>query len=118
MSLIQRITLGFGIVYAAIGLLWAVARASVDDLVDVRDYGVSGVWLGVLGAIFADLLHDARRRPLSGAEKLALVTAAAAGVIGVAFFGRLSGAEHGCAFAIGAALQARSASRPGLGAPG
>jgi hypothetical protein len=96
------------VVYAAIGVLWILARGAVDDLVDVRDYGVSGVWLGVLGAIFADLLRDARRRPLRGSEQLALASAAAAGAIGVAFFGRLSGAEHGCAFAIGAGLQTLS----------
>jgi hypothetical protein len=93
------------IVYAGIALLWALDRETVDDLIHVRDYGVSGVWLGVLGAIFADLLAERRRRSLRRADHLMLATAGAAGVIGVAFFGRLSGAEHGAGFLLGAGIQ-------------
>lgn len=93
------------IVYGAIGILWILARSTVEGVVHTRDYGVSSVWLGVLGAIFASILGDARRRALTRAEQIALATVAAGGVIGVVFFRGLAGAEHGTAFAIGAALQ-------------
>lgn len=93
------------VVYAGIAVLWLVARSTVADVVHVRDYGVSSVWLGVLGAIFATLIHEAGRRPLASAERLWLATSVLAGVVGVAFFGSLTAVEHGSAFAIGAGLQ-------------
>jgi hypothetical protein len=96
---------GTVVVYGGIGLLWLAARSTVADLVHVRDYGVSSVWLGVLGAILASLMGAAERRPLGGLERVWLASSAIAGVVGMALFGALTAAEHGFAFAIGAGLQ-------------
>jgi hypothetical protein len=68
------------------------------------DYGISAVWLGVLGALFVDSLPAARRR-----EPEALVVTGAGAVAfiaGVSLFPLLAATEHGFAFAIGAAARA------------
>jgi NADH:ubiquinone oxidoreductase subunit 6 (subunit J) len=77
------------------------------------DYGISAVWLGLLGALAVSCWRDAR----AGDRRAAAVTAAsvAAGVIGVAFFPLLATVEHGLAFAIGAGLAALRAGRRSAG---
>ena len=42
--------------YAGIGALWLTSRETVQSVVDQPDYGVSAVWLAVLGALLADSL--------------------------------------------------------------
>jgi hypothetical protein len=93
------------VAYAAVGILWLVARADVDDVVQAPDYGISCVWVGVLGALVAVALRRSRR----AAARLA----AMAGVIGfVAAAGvsdDLAGWEHVIAFVLGCAVGYRGA---------
>lgn len=67
------------------------------------DYGISAVWMGALGALWALALPHVRQR-----EPLALFMAAlgtAAFVFGVSTFSVLAATEHGLAFALGALMQ-------------
>ena len=64
------------------------------------DYGISAVWLGVLGALFVCCLPAARRRSRRAAAVVAL--AGLGGVIGVIAFAPLPATEHGLAFTLGA----------------
>jgi hypothetical protein len=89
------------IAYAGVGALWLVDHDAVRGVVHQPDYGVSAVWLGVLGALFV----DAWQRVAAGAgrsERLLLAGCGVAGLIGVAFFSTLSSVEHGLAFLLGA----------------
>jgi hypothetical protein len=71
------------------------------------DYGISAVWLGVLGALFIDALPGARRR--EPRELLVTGVGAVAFITGVSLFPLLAATEHGLAFALGAAsMGARS----------
>jgi hypothetical protein len=88
--------------YAAVGILWVIARSTVH----APDYGVSAVWLGVLGAVFVSIAAERRRHVLGGIEKAALALCALAAVIGAVFFDPLPAAEHTLAFLIGAGVQA------------
>ena len=63
------------------------------------DYGISAVWMGALGALWALALPAARRREPLGLFMVALGTAAF--VFGVSAFPLLAATEHGLAFALG-----------------
>jgi hypothetical protein len=77
------------------------------------DYGISAVWLGLLGALAVAYLGDARRNDRRAVAVCGM--SAAAGLIGVAFFPLLPTVEHGLAFALGAGQaalrEARGAAR-------
>ena len=64
------------------------------------DYGVSAVWLGLLGALAVTAWRPAR----GGArrDRALLAVGATAFVVGVAFFPLLSAVEHRLAFVLGA----------------
>jgi hypothetical protein len=98
-------------VYAAIGVLWVIARSTVRSAVYAPDYGVSAVWLGVLGAIFVSVLPERRQHALGGLEKAALALCVTAAVVGAVFFDPVPAGEHTLAFLIGAVVQA-SATNP------
>jgi hypothetical protein len=89
--------------YAGIGLLWLTARSAVAGIVRNSDYGVSSVWLGVIGAVFASTLRKAR--PWSALDGSVLGICSIAALIGASAFPALSDVEHGLAFVLGAAVQ-------------
>ena len=64
------------------------------------DYGMSAVWLGVLGALFVRCMPASRRGSQSATAVVALTSLA--GLIGVIAFPPLGATEHGLAFGIGA----------------
>lgn len=68
------------------------------------DYGISAVWLGLLGAIWATAVPAARRRAPIAVTLIALGLAALAASI--ALFPLLAATEHGLAFALGASVVA------------
>lgn len=73
------------------------------------DYGVSAVWLGALGALWAIAL-----RPARAGHRKARVAAIAGPIVlalSIALFPLLAATEHGFAFAIGAAAPSVSARR-------
>lgn len=92
------------IAYAGIGLLWLTDRASANGPAHRLDYGISGIWLGVLGALFAgSWLAFCRHESTSlGWLILGVCLGAAAG--GFFFFSLLLGTEHLLAFALGAVV--------------
>jgi hypothetical protein len=92
------------IAYAGVGLLWLADRTTVDGIVNNRDFGVSAVWLGVLGALFASAWRP-RGGPRGQYEHVVMILCATGAVIGAVFFPPLSGAEHALAFLAGAAVQ-------------
>lgn len=75
------------IVYAGVGVLWLADRGAVAGVVDDRDFGVSGVWLGVLGALFAIAWRSPRGRR-SGLDRLVAAACLIAAAIGAIFFPR------------------------------
>jgi hypothetical protein len=85
------------IAYAGVGVLWLVAGADVDALVEAPDYGISCVWAGAAGALAAAAF---RRR--SARVRVLAPVAIGAGVGIVAPAAGLAGVEHGLAFALGA----------------
>jgi hypothetical protein len=92
------------IAYAGVGILWLTSREVVEGVVDQPDYGVSAVWLGVLGAIAANLWCESREGGWTTRHAVMLGVCATAVVIGAVFFPPLSAAEHTLAFLIGFAL--------------
>jgi hypothetical protein len=89
------------IAYAGVGVLWLTVRDAVADVVDRPDYGVSGAWMGVLGALFVSSGRSLAR----GAERseaLILTICLCSALIGFAFFPLLAGIEHLLAFGLGA----------------
>jgi hypothetical protein len=92
------------IAYAGVAVLWLVHRETVEGIVHDPDYGVSAVWLAVLGAILATVWSDARRDGWTAGERAVAGVCVGAALIGAAFFPPLSAAEHGLAFLIGLAL--------------
>jgi len=89
------------IAYAGVGVLWLVNRETVEGIVNDPDYGVSAVWLAVLGAIAATVWSGARREGWTPEKRAMLGICGGAAVIGVVFFPPLSATEHGLAFLIG-----------------
>jgi hypothetical protein len=89
-------------VYAGVGVLWLTARDGVEGIVDQPDFGVSAVWMGVLGAIFAGCAQALRRGEGGRRERLLAAICLTAGVIGLVFFSLLPGSEHAVAFLLGA----------------
>jgi hypothetical protein len=92
--------------YAGVGLLWIASHPTVAPLVHDPDYGVSAVWLGVLGTLFASIWSERRAQPIGALNRVALVLCAAAALIGTVFFEPLQAVEHALAFLIGAGVQA------------
>jgi hypothetical protein len=89
------------LVYAALGVVWLVSRDADRGVVHKLDYGVSAVWMALLGAlmVFAwRVLGTGSRRPR---EVVLLVACAATGVAGATLFSPFVDAEHGLAFALG-----------------
>src|SRR5204863_7434114 len=82
------------IAYAGVGVLWLVTRETVEGIVHDPDYGVSAVWLAVLGAIAASVWSDTRRHGWTAENGAMLGICLAAALIGAAFFPPLSGTEH------------------------
>jgi hypothetical protein len=68
------------------------------------DYGMSAVWLGILGALFMRCLPESRRGNRAARAVVALTSLA--GIIGVVAFSPLGATEHGLAFGIGALVGA------------
>jgi hypothetical protein len=97
--------------YAGVGLVWLGDRGAVESVVDRLDYGVSAVWLGVLGALFADSVQSLRRRGGDRLDRMLVVVCPIAAVIGFAFFPLLPGSEHLIAFFLGALVATLPAKR-------
>ena len=93
------------VAYAGVGVLWLADRATVVAVVHDRDFGVSGVWLGVLGALFAVTWRSLRADLHRAGDRILAFACVTAPAIGTIFFPPLSGAEHALAFAAGAGLQ-------------
>jgi hypothetical protein len=91
-------------VYAGVGLLWLVRPDTVEDVVERPDYGVSGVWLAVLGALFASSWRSLAAGKGGVGEVVVLIVSLGAAVIGFALFPLLPGAEHLLAFLFGAGV--------------
>jgi hypothetical protein len=96
------------VVYAGIGLVWAVSAGAVPELAAEQDYGISAIWFGALGAI-AVVLH---RRGFRRIGVTVAVAAVAAGIALVAVSDELPFAEHLVALAIGAASARALAAAP------
>jgi hypothetical protein len=99
------------VAYTGVCLLWLADRTTVDGVVNDRDFGVSGVWLGVLGALFASAWRP-RAGPRGQREHAVMLLCATGAVIGAVFFPPLSGAEHALAFVTGTAVQLAWRKRP------
>ena len=90
--------------------LLAVATGDADGSHNRSyDYGISAVWLGLLGALAIALVPAAGRGNLWA--RIVIVAALASAVVAVAFFPLMPATEHGFAFAIGAGLTALRESR-------
>jgi hypothetical protein len=90
--------------YAGIGLLWLLARGSVESIAHAPDYGISAVWAGALGA----LAVTSAWRPASH-RRLAVALGALALfalVVLVPLHGELADVEHLLAFVLGAGVAA------------
>lgn len=87
------------VVYAAVGVLWLLARPHAHGLIHREDFGISCVWLGALGALAGRAL--ARRRVRRRLALLALGLPAVALVLVPT--GRLAPPEHAAAWLLGAA---------------
>jgi hypothetical protein len=84
------------IVYAGFGLLWLVDREAAGDAADRSDYGISAVWLGMLGFLSASLWHRNRRAAVGLGTGSAAVSVALLPVTGA-----MTTAEHLLALIIG-----------------
>jgi hypothetical protein len=90
--------------YAGVGLLWLVRPDAVEDVVERPDYGVSGAWLAVLGALCASSWRSLAAGRGGLGEVVVLIVSLAAAVIGFFAFPLLPGAEHLLAFLFGAGV--------------
>jgi len=97
--------------YAGVAVLWLISRETVQGVVDQPDYGVSAVWLALLGALLADSLGSVRAGAADPMDRVLTVACVLAGVIGFVFFSLLGGTEHLLAFAAGYLVATRM--RPG-----
>jgi hypothetical protein len=87
--------------YAGIGALWLTSRETVQSVVDQPDYGVSAVWLAVLGALLADSLGSVRSGTADLMDRVLTAACLLAAAIGFVFFPVLGGTEHLLAFLAG-----------------
>jgi hypothetical protein len=90
--------------YAGVGLLWLVTPDAVEDVVERPDYGISGAWLAVLGALCASSWRTLAAGRGGIGEAVILIVSLTAGVIGFSFFPLLAGVEHVLAFLFGAGV--------------
>lgn len=97
------------VAYAGVGLLWLVARADVDAVVDAPDYGISAVWAGSLGALVVAGTRGSSRRLVRGVA----VAAVALFVAAIPFSSDLAGVEHLLAFVLGGIFAVGARARGG-----
>jgi hypothetical protein len=90
--------------YAGVGVLWLLTPDAVEDVVERPDYGISGAWLAVLGALCASSWRSLVTGRGGIGEVVVLVVSVGAGVIGFVFFPLLPAVEHALAFLFGAAV--------------
>jgi hypothetical protein len=90
--------------YAGVGVLWLLTPDAVEDVVERPDYGISGAWLAVLGALCASSWRSLARGRGGIGEVVVLVASVGAGVIGFVFFPLFPAVEHALAFLFGAAV--------------
>jgi hypothetical protein len=92
------------VVYAGIGMLLLVGGDSADSSAHRLDYGISGMWLGVLGALFAGSWLASSRQGSTPWDELVVIVCLGGAAGGFFFFPLLSGVEHTLAFAFGAVV--------------
>jgi hypothetical protein len=84
------------IAYGALGVVWLADRGLAGDAARRSDYGISAVWLGLLGYLSAALWHSNRRVAVGIGVASAVVSLALAPLTGA-----MTTAEHLLALAIG-----------------
>jgi len=84
------------VAYAALGLLWLADRGLAGDAVRRSDYGISAIWLGLLGYLSAALWHSNHRLAVGIGATSAVASLALAPVAGT-----MTTAEHLLALVIG-----------------
>ena len=89
------------LVYGSVGVLWLASHETVQSVLDRPDYGVSAVWLALLGALLVCAIDAVRAGRPSSIDRLLIVACPLAALIGFAFFPLLSGSEHLVAFLTG-----------------
>ena len=102
-----------GATLAAYGLLQVLTGDADGAHNRNLDYGVSAVWLGALGALWAYAL-----RPARSGHRVARVAAVAGPIalgLSIALFPLLAATEHGLAFVIGAAAVSARGAQARLG---
>jgi hypothetical protein len=99
------------VVYAGAGLLWLWARELVTDVAHEPDYGVSSIWLAVLGALAVSALETMVARGRQRFELLLFTSCTAGGLTGATLFSPFVDAEHGLAFVLGGLVTAYSIRR-------
>jgi hypothetical protein len=87
------------IAYAGVGVLWLADQGAVARIVHDPDFGISAVWMGVLGALLGGSVGSAMRasvrcREQDLREQLLVAVCLIAAVTGLVFFPPLPGAEH------------------------
>jgi len=88
--------------YAGLGLLWLVSRDADHDVVHKLDYGVSAVWMALLGALMVSAWQALQAGGMRLREVLLLTVCALTGIASATLFAPLVDAEHGLAFVLGA----------------
>jgi hypothetical protein len=96
------------VAYAGVGALWLVARADVDDVLHAPDYGISCVWIGVLGG----LLGAVARRSRHTHAWVPAIAGAAGFAAATSLSGDLTSWEHLIAFVLGAGVGFRARGGP------
>jgi hypothetical protein len=94
------------VVYAGVGLIWLWASRRVAGVTHEPDFGVSSVWLAVLGALAVSALRTMVMRGRQRPELLLFISCTVAGLIGVTLFSVFVAAEHGLAFIFGGLVTA------------
>jgi hypothetical protein len=90
--------------FTAYGMLLVVTGDPDGSRNHGLDYGISAVWLGLLGALFAQALPDARHG--RGDARLIVAVAGISAVLGLILPGLLAATEHTAAFLLGALIVA------------
>jgi hypothetical protein len=93
------------LVYAGLGLLWLSAH-DAGSVVHKLDYGVSAVFMALLGALTVSAWQTLASSRRQRRELLLLTASAAGGIVGATLFSPVVDAEHGLAFALGALVSA------------